>query len=197
MTKRRGDGDRGEPTLELPSLFGRGRKRPSGTIVEEPADQAPAAEREPDPEPARRPEPAVVPAPLLPPTVAAALTGLLVGLVGAGLTALGLRGCEAMRGTDSCGGPGLGVLVAILVVMVVLGALVLKLLAVSEHRGVSVLGVGLMTVVVLLTLTEQLFSPWMFVVVPAISAASFLVARWVTTRFVDIERDDAPHVDVR
>ncbi len=229
MAKRRDDGDREEPTLELPALFGRGKKRGrEGPADPEPEPQAaPAAEPEPapaaqaqaapaaEPEPARMAEPHAAPVavdepeprrraekprrtgPVLAATVAAVLTGLVVGLLGTALTAAGLRGCDAVRGTDSCGGPGLGLLVAVVAVMVVAGAVLLKLLGVSEHRGTSFLGTGLMCVVVLVTLMEQLFSAWMFVVVPLICAVTYLVAQWVTTRFVEIDTDDRPHVDVR
>ena len=119
-----------------------------------------------------------------------------VGLVGAGLTWAALQGCEALRGTDSCGGPGLLVLVAILALMVVAGALLLKALRVSEPNATSFLGVGLMTVIVLVTLMESLFSAWMFLAVPVLTALSYLGAQWVSTRFVDTE-EPSPGVDVR
>ena len=218
------DGDRQEPTLELPSLFGRGKKRrrenppaASEHEVEEPRPEestrtapAPVAPRSqhpfqpdlqpqvpPEPEPRRRAAKPRRTVPVLAAPVAAALTGLVVGLLGTALTAAGLRGCEAVRGTDSCGGPGLGLLVVIVAVMVVAGAVLLKLLGVSEHRGTSFLGTGLLCVIALLTLMDQLFSVWMFLVVPLICAATYLVAQWVTTRFVEIDVDDRPHVDVR
>ncbi len=196
MAKTRGDGDREEPTLELPSLFGRGKKRRRDEPTERPEPE-PAPEPEPEPEPRRRAQTPRRAGPVLAVPVAAALTGLVVGLLGTGLTAAGLRGCEAVRGTDSCGGPGLGLLVAIVAVMVIAGAVLLKLLGVSEHRGTSFLGTGLMCVVALVALMEQLFSVWMFVVVPLICAVTYLIAQWVTTRLVEIDTDDRPHVDVR
>lgn len=252
MAKQRGDGEQQEPTLELPSLFGRGRKRrrarthePAEPPVEEqpPVAEAPRVEGHPPvagPPPvaehqpvaeAQRNEPVTVPwteprrrasradaapvqngvprparkartvriprsAPLLPPPVAAVLTGLLVGLAGTGLTYVSLRGCEMLKGTESCGAPGLGLLVVIIVLMMLGGALVLKLLGVSDPRGTSFLAIGLMCVVVLVTLMEDLFSVWMFVAVPLISAASYALAHWVTTQFVETT-DDQPHVDVR
>ncbi|MFP5253913.1 MAG: hypothetical protein ACLGH4_08970, partial [Actinomycetes bacterium] len=124
------------------------------------------------------------------------LAGGLVGLAGTGLTWLALQGCEALRGTDSCGGPGLLVLVAILTLMVVVGALVLKALDVTEPKATSFLGVGLMTVIVLVTLMESLFSAWIFLAVPVLTALSYLAAQWVSTRFVDIE-EPSPGVDIR
>jgi len=163
---------------------------------------APAAEPEAAPEaapeePRRRAERPSRTLPALAAPVAAALTGAVVGLLGAALTAAGLRGCEAVRGTDSCGGPGVGLLVVIVALMVVAGAVLLRLFGVSEHRGTSFLGTGLMCVVALLVLMDQLFSVWMFLVVPLVCAVTYLLAEWVTTRFVEIDTDDRPHVDVR
>jgi hypothetical protein len=181
-----------EPTLELPPLFGRRRKK-----------------RQPDPEPQPAPAPAVEPrrrakradkpartGPVMTPPVAAALVGLVVGAAGTALTWASLAGCEMLRGTESCGGSGLLVLVAILVLMVLAGALLLKALRIADNSSTSFLGTGLMTVVVLVTLMENLFSAWMFVVVPMVCAVSFAIAQWVTTRFVASE-DTGPGVDVR
>jgi hypothetical protein len=233
MAKTRGDGDPQEPTLELPSLFGRGRKRrreqPDEPLpdtpepveqtspvapVEEPAEPAPEPTPEPAPEPKRKatkatrppkpPKPAKVPnpqraartGPVLPPGVAAIITGLLVGLAGTALTYVSLRGCEMLKGTESCGAPGLGLLVVILVLMMLGGALLLRLLGVSEPRGTSFLAIGLMCVIVLVTLMEDLFSVWMFVAVPLICAVTYALGHWVTTQFVETA-DDRPHVDVR
>ena len=135
--------------------------------------------------------------PLLPASIAALLTGLLVGLAGAVLTYGGLQGCELVRGTDSCGdGPGLLLLLGILVAMVLAGAGLLAWLGVSDPRSTSFLGVGLTAVVAMLALLGTLLSAWMFVVVPALSAAAYLLAWWVTSRFVE-QLDDGPGVDVR
>ena len=222
MAKKRGDGARQEPDLELPSLFGRGKKRrreqPEEPVEEtrplEPVVLEPEPEPRPDPEPVPAPEPkrragrppkpprparparAARTGPLMPVPVAAVLTGLLVGLAGTALTYVSLRGCEMLKGTESCGAPGLGLLVVIVVLMMLGGALVLKLLGVSDARGTSFLAIGLMCVVVLVTLMEDLFSAWMFIAVPLICAASYAVAHWVTTQFVEAA-DDRPHVDVR
>jgi hypothetical protein len=207
------NGEKPEPTLELPSLFGRKRKRrrEDETVPEpEPVDETVP---EPEPVPASPPEqsaagPAPQPVaaaasstrswpPALPARAVVLATGLAVGLVGTLLTYLGLRGCELVRGTDSCGGgPGGGLLVAILLLMVLLGAVVLALMQVPEPRSTSFLAVGIVTVVLLLFLLEVVFSPWMFAVVPAVSAASYLLAHWVSTRFVELP-DRGPGVDVR
>jgi hypothetical protein len=129
--------------------------------------------------------------------VAALVTGALVGLEGALLTYLSLRGCEAVRGTESCGGPGVLLLVVILVVMVLLGGVVLAALHVSEPRGTSLLAVGVLGVVVLLVPQDALFSAWTFVVVPVVGAAAYALARWVTHLHVEAPSEHGPAHDVR
>ncbi len=193
---------------------------PEPASAPEPA-ASPVAEPEPEPEPAPDPEPAATHSepeladapppggrraarkaraprtrPALSPGAASLVAGAVVGAVGTGLTWAALQGCEALRGTDSCGGPGLLVLVAILALMVIAGALLLKALQVTEPNATSFLGVGLMTVIVLVTLMESLFSAWMFLAVPVLTALSYLAAQWVSTRFVDTEKTP-PGVDVR
>lgn len=175
-----------EPSLELPSFFRR-RKRRTDDTASAPASGGRRAVRA-----ARAPRTR----PTLAPGVASLIAGGVVGLVGAGLTWAALQGCEALRGTDSCGGPGLLVLVAILAVMVIAGALLLKALRATEPNATSFLGVGLMTVVVLVTLMGSLFSAWMFLAIPVLTALSYRAAQWVSTRFVDTE-DTSPPVDVR
>jgi hypothetical protein len=119
-----------------------------------------------------------------------------VGLLGAGATYGGLLGCDALRGTKSCGGPGVFLLLAVLVVMVLAGALLLSLLRVPEPRSTSFLAVGVTAVVVLLALMEELFTTWMFVAVPLVSAAAYGLAHWVTTRYVELP-DRGPEHDIR
>ena len=204
MAKKRGDGEQEEPTLELPSLFGRGRKRraePVDPPVEQPVEQSVEQPVEPKrraDKGARVAKPARVARtrPSVSAEVATVLTGLVVGLLGTALTYVSLRGCEMLKGTESCGGQGLGVLVAIVIVMVIGGAVMLKLLGVSDPRGTSFLAVGLMSVIVLVTLMENLFSVWMFLAIPLICAVSYAVAHWVTTRCGE-PVDDRPHVDGR
>ena len=204
MANKRGDGDQQEPTLELPSLFGRGKKKrrraepeaqPTGQPEEQPVEQPAPAAAEPAP-PRRKAPRAPRTTPVVSAPIAAVLTGLVVGVLGTTLTYVSLRGCEMLKGTESCGAPGLGLLAAIVVLMVLGGAVLLRLLRVSEPRGTSFLAVGLMCVVVLVTLMEDLFSAWMFVAIPLISAVSYATAHWVTTQFVETV-DERPHVDVR
>jgi hypothetical protein len=129
--------------------------------------------------------------------VAALITGALVAAVGAGLTWLGLAGCEAVRGTSTCGGPGFFLLLAIVLVMALVGAGVLKALRIASPASTSVLGVGVICVVTLLVLLDLVYSPWMFLVLPAVGAAAYALSYWVTTRFSDEPPSSPPAHDVR
>lgn len=118
---------------------------------------------------------------------ASALSGLLVGLVMVGLTVAALRGCEAVRGTSTCGGPGLLLLVIILVLLVLLGQVLLKLLRVPDPGSTSFLAVGLIAVVALLFLIDVILDWQMIIVIPLVGLVSFLLSHWVTTAFVETE----------
>ncbi len=117
---------------------------------------------------------------------AAGLTGLLIGLLLVGLTAGALRGCEALRGTATCGG-GLGIttLVGIMALLVVLGGLVLRRFDVPDPISSSFLALGMVSVVSLLFLLDILMTPWGIVLIPLLTVLSYLAARWVTTAFVE------------
>jgi hypothetical protein len=196
--------DKNQPSLELPSLslpgLGRRKKKRQGkepetgtadapiesseqtTTGEQPTAEipAPAARRRAKRE---RSGPSM---PSVPGRIAAGLTGLLVGAAGGAATYGAMAGCEAVRGVSTCGGaPGFFILVAILVLMILLGAAILRMFGVSAPGSTSFLAVGIVAVVVMLTLLDVIFSPWMFVVVPLLSAGSYLLAHWVTTRFDD------------
>jgi hypothetical protein len=107
----------------------------------------------------------------------------VVGATGAGATYAAMLGCEAVRGTSSCGGgPGVVLLVAIVALMVLLGANVLRALSVHEPTSTAVLAVGLVVVAVMLFLLDAVFSAWMFAAMPSLGAGAFLLAQWVTTR---------------
>ena len=118
-------------------------------------------------------------------TVAAVITGLLIGVITVGLTWASQRLCEVVRGTSSCGGPGFFLLVAIMVAMVVLGAALLRAWGVSDPGSTSFLAVGLLAVVALLFLVDVLFNWWMIIVIPGVSVATFALSQWVTTTFID------------
>ncbi len=149
-------------------------------VREEPVDAPPQAAAEPV---RRAPRGPVLPQ--LGGMVASVVTGVVVGLVLVVLTWASLRLCELVRGTSSCGGPGVFLLLAILVVMVLAGSTLLQAFGVEESRSTSVLAVGLVAVVTLLFLSGVLFSWWMALVIPVVGAASFALAHWVSTAFVD------------
>ena len=134
---------------------------------------------------------------------AAVLTGLVVGALIVGATAGSLRLCTAVKGTSSCGGPGFFLLVAILVVSVLVGTGLLRLAHVSEPGSTSFLAVGLLSVVTLLFLVGSIFEWWMFIAIPLVSVATFLLSHWVTSTYIDPandgsaeDREPEPH-DVR
>ncbi|MBZ5736312.1 hypothetical protein K8Z61_17610 [Nocardioides sp. TRM66260-LWL] len=147
------------------------------------APKPPRAPREPRP---TRPARAARTAPIasVPPRAAAAAVGALVGLLLTGLTVGALRGCGAVRGTETCGGAaGTLLLVLIVVVGALLGRLALDLLRAPEPGGTAVLGVALVCVVSLLFLAGSLTSPWMVVVQPILGALAFLGAQLASTAF--------------
>ena len=119
----------------------------------------------------------------------AVLTGAVVGLGIVGLTWASLRGCEAVQGTSSCGDVGYLLLGAILVAMVVVGALLLRTMRVPEPGSTSFLGVGLTAVAALLFLVDSLMDNAMVVVLPVLCAASFAAAHWVTRTFIEPVQD--------
>ena len=125
------------------------------------------------------------------------VTGVVVGLIGSLLTYIALQGCSAIQGTENCGDTGFFLLVIIVVAMVLGGGVLLQLWKVSDPRATSFLAVGVLCVIMLVTLMEALFSPWMFLVVPIIGAASYALSYWVTTRFVEPNERDVPSHDIR
>jgi len=164
------------PSLELPT-FGFGRKKKESAPEASPA-VGPVEAPEPTPvEPAQ--------ATSIDGQAAATVTGLVVGALLVGLVWGSPRLCEVARGTSSCGRPGFVVLLAILAVLVVVGRALLQRLGASDPGSTSFLGVGVVTVVVLLLLTGQLYEWWTLLVVPAVAVASFSLAQWVSTAFVE------------
>ena len=120
---------------------------------------------------------------MLNPWVAAAVAGALAGLVGVAVVYLAQRGCEVVRGVGSCGG-GIG-LVGLLSSWRSRWSSApacCGLRRVSDPTSTSLLGVGLVAVVVLLFLLDATGSVvdgrWC---VPVLTALTFLLALWVTT----------------
>ncbi len=121
---------------------------------------------------------------------AAVVTGLLVGALIVALTAGSQRVCSSVKGTSSCGGPGFFLLVAILIVAVLVGATLLRGARVPQPGSTSFLAVGLLSVVALLFLVDQLFEWWMVIAIPLVSVATYVLSHWVTTAFIE-PGDDA------
>lgn len=116
---------------------------------------------------------------------AAIVTGALVGALTVGLTWAALRGCEAVKGTSSCGGPGLLLLVVILILAILLGSFLLRAFGVPDPGSTSFLAVGLLAVLTLLFLMDALFTWWILVVVPVLAILTFALAHWVTVAFIE------------
>lgn len=116
---------------------------------------------------------------------AAIITGAVVGGITVGLTWAALRGCEAIKGTSSCGGPGLLLLVAILIAMILVGSLLLRGFGVPDPGSTSFLAVGLLAVLALLFLVDALFNWWMVIVIPVLAILTFALSHWVTVAFIE------------
>jgi hypothetical protein len=123
--------------------------------------------------------------PALPGALVALLVGAVAGLALVGLTSAGLHTCTALRGTSSCGQPGILLLVAATVLTVLLGALLLRLARVDSPGSTSLLGVGLLVVVILLALLPVIDDRRMVIVVPAVAMLTFAAARWLTATYVE------------
>ena len=169
-------------------------------VAEEPATGAPVHdEREVEDDERVAPTRRTPRLPALAASTASVAVGAVVGLLGCALTLVGLKTCELITGADSCGGPGLLLLIVIVVLMVLAGAALLRLFTVEDATNLSFLGVGITVAVVLMFLLDYLYEPWMFLVMPVLTALAFLLARWITTRYVeDVLADDDHEVhDIR
>ncbi|WP_134767899.1 hypothetical protein [Nocardioides sp. 1609] len=190
--------DAGNDAPDAASAATRGLRAPR--LGRRPASRAPASpaastgsgtddgdtvveERVPDPAPARE-----RPAPPLTGLPAALAVGALVGVVLVALTLLGTAGCDAVRGTSSCGtGAGMTGLVVILALAIVAGGVLLRFVQVPDPGATSFLAVCLVGVVTLLVLVDVLDSRAMLVVIPVLGALSYGLSWWVTTTFVDTD----------
>lgn len=166
------------------------------TAVLPPTEDPKPAKAAKPPKPARKPKeplPWKVPKtprekPLLPDVpgmTVAVLTGILIGLLACGATYLGLQGCESIRGTSSCGGPGFLLLVTIMIALVLIGAFVMKAFRVTDPGSTAFLAVGLLAVIVLLFLVDIIFEWYMIIVIPIVGAGTFALSHWVTTTFIE------------
>jgi anti-sigma factor RsiW len=121
----------------------------------------------------------------LPGPLVAVVSGALVGLALVGLTSAGLGLCSSWRGTSSCGQPGLLLLLAITALVIALGALLLGAGRVSMPGSTSLLGTGLLVVLILLALIPALDQWWVVIVVPVLAALTYLAAWWLTTTYAE------------
>ena len=110
------------------------------------------------------------------------VTGAAAGLVVVALVWLGGRGCEVARDTPSCGALGLPLLVLAVAAAVVAGHQVLHRLRLPRAGLTAFLGVCFMAVVVLALLSDRLNSAWSVLVIPVITAVTFVLARLVGER---------------
>jgi hypothetical protein len=125
-------------------------------------------------------------APMLDHYPAAVLTGAVVGLGMVVLTWLSLRGCEAIRGTATCGGgPGFLLLVGTFVVSVLLGNAILKSFKVPDPGSSSFLAVGLIAVISLLLLVDFLDHWAMLILIPLVSVGAFALSVYITKTLVE------------
>ncbi|HEY2879478.1 hypothetical protein [Nocardioides sp.] len=197
----RHDTDEKDSSLELPTLRSAFRRRRNPrpepdpdvqdtsilpvAMTEEPAEE-PTEEpvEEPTEGPRRRRERSPIRLHLPGPLVAL-LTGAVVGLALVGLTSASLHLCSSMRGAPSCGKPGLLLLLAIAVAVILLGSLLLRVAHVDTHGSTSFLGVGLLVVLILLVLLPVLEDWWMVIAVPVLAMITFFAAWWLTTTYVE------------
>ncbi len=140
------------------------------------------------PKVAKERDPLVLPA--VDPRIAAAVTGILVGLLAVCLIIVAVRGCEAVRGVGSCGGFGLFALLAILGIEVIAGAALLKAWRFTDPTSTSFLAVGLVAVMAMLFFLDAIDSVWMFLVIPVLTALSYLLSWWISRTFVEENQPD-------
>lgn len=120
--------------------------------------------------------------PPLPFGVAAGVAGAVCGLLTVGLVWLAERGCDGARGAASCGSLGLPLLLLIVVATIVAGVVLLRRLLVPNAGLTAFLGVCFMLLVVVGFLADRLSGVWSLLVVPVLSAVTFVIARYVTRR---------------
>lgn len=115
------------------------------------------------------------------------VVGAIIGILAVLLTFASLKFCELVGGTDSCGGPGLLLLVAIVVLLTYVGGWLLRGLGVDDPGSTSFLAVALLVVMTMVFFLSWIYSWWMILVIPPVSMAMFALSWWVTTSFVDTD----------
>jgi hypothetical protein len=160
---------------------------PPVQVDDDTAVDAAAARTDAEPAPARRAPRA--PRTLVGGLLVAVLTGAVAGLLIVALTSSSFRLCESLKGTSSCGGPGIFLLIAIMAAAVLLGAAMLRMFHLRDPASTSFLAVGLLCVLTLLFLVDVAFDWWMIIAIPLISMATFALSHWVTVALIDPDAD--------
>lgn len=114
--------------------------------------------------------------PLLSPMRAAAITGLVVGLLAVGLGWLSYELFSATRGTSAGGGWGALVLVVVAFVTFAVGELLLGGFGVEHGRFISAMSVMLVLVVVLTFFLELAAGPVAWILFPVLGLVTFMVS---------------------
>jgi len=182
-----------EPGAEATQVLPSTDSTPTTRIEEPVADAAHPKPTTPRPRPPKKPKPvAAEPKPRVrrEPLMAfsghpaAAVSGLAVGL----FMVLAIWACEAVsqasRGTTSLGRAGFPLLIAIFILAVVIGALLLRFFDTPSPGSASFLGTGLVAVLAILFLSDRADSAVGAVVVVVLAIASFVLARWVSVRYI-------------
>lgn len=167
--------------------------------VPEPAASRHAVSEPETPEPEATDTEVAEPAPPRPPlaggsaATAAAVTGLVVGVLGVALSWLAGTACDMARGTSSCGGTvGLPLLLAALAVMAYAGAALLRGLRVAEPGSTSLLATGVLAVLVMVFLLGSLDEAWAAVAVPVLAVLAYTGSWWLTAAVTDDAGDGGP-----
>ncbi len=160
--------------------------RPLGAVATEVEDHEPATEA-----PGRSfTLPALPTLPRLSTRTAVLVTGAIVGVAGALLTFLSLRGCDAVAGTESCGGgPGLLMMLAILIALTYLGGWLLRGLGIRDAGSTSFLAVAPLAVVAMLFLLDSLDEWSGAVAVTVVSVLAYALS-WRATAMLAAADDD-------
>lgn len=192
---------------DLPTVVQPPGPPPPGPVMSAPHAARPATPSHPVPpsQPVQNAQPVPPDVPQMPKAprgpwltgwAAAIVTGLVVGGLIVGGTSASLRLCTAVKGTESCGNAGFPLLLAILVVAVLLGAVLLRAARVPEPGSTSFLAVGLLSVVALLFLIDQLLEWWMAILIPIVSVLTYVLAHWVTTTYIQPTTQDTSDENV-
>ena len=160
------------------------------TRVDDPDEPAPVDTRvdAPAAEPARARREIRLPS--LPALPAVLLVGAMVGVAAVLMIYGSLRLCDAATGTASCGGgPGLLMLLAILIALTYLGGWLLRGFGISDAGSTSFLAVGLVAVVAMLFLVDSLDEWSGAVLVPVVTVLAYALSWRVTATLVDAGAD--------